>query len=164
MQAANPILPDSVDQILARKQTRADAEFDVTAMVDLVSLMNIYFLVTFVGIMSAEINLPAADHCHALDPDTAVVITLVSADDGQSIIVFLYDDKGEKLPPLSDPHEQDERVQAAVERGVSQKNKTAVLIKAEKPVKLRELSRIAAAAAVEGIKLHIAVMEKDVSP
>ena len=31
------------------KQTRhADAEFDITAMIDLVFMMNIYFLVTFV--------------------------------------------------------------------------------------------------------------------
>jgi hypothetical protein len=36
-----------------------------------------------------------------------------------------------------------------------------VLIKAEKNVRLREMNRIAAAAAREGVTLHIAVLEKD---
>jgi hypothetical protein len=48
-----------------------------------------------------------------------------------------------------------------VEKGVAADKKN-VLIKAEKKVRLRELFRISTAAAAAGVKLHVAVMEKDV--
>jgi hypothetical protein len=52
-------------------------------------------------------------------------------------------------------------VQAAVTEGVAA-GKTAVLLKAEKKVHCADLHRIATAASVEGVKLHVAVLEKDV--
>ena len=47
-----------------------------------------------------------------------------------------------------------------VEREAAQ-GKKAVLIKAEKGIRLREMKRIASSAAREGMTLHIAIMEKD---
>ena len=61
---------------------------------------------------------------------------------------------------INGAEEQTERVAAAVEQGKAS-GKTDVLIKAEKNVRLRELGRVAAAAAREGVTLHMAVMEKD---
>jgi hypothetical protein len=52
-------------------------------------------------------------------------------------------------------------VQAAIEEGVAG-GKTAVLLKAEKKVRLADLFRIATLASIEGVKLHVAVLEKDV--
>ena len=43
-----------------KRKAVEDPEFDVTAMVDLVSLMNIYFLVAWVMAMQNEVDLPAA--------------------------------------------------------------------------------------------------------
>src|SRR5262249_33957840 len=118
------------------------------------------FLVTFLTAALGEINLPTANHVAALDADTAVIVTLISSLDGQSIKVYLAD--GEKGDPITDVARQEEQVHKAVEQGVAE-GKTSVLIKAEKKVRLRELFRISTAAAVKGVKLHVAVVEKDES-
>jgi biopolymer transport protein ExbD len=145
----------------ARKDPQADAHFDITAMIDLVFMMNIYFLVTFVGAVMEEVNLPAADHAAPLDADVATVLTVLAGPDSQSVIVYVGD--GRQGPALADPEQQAERIAAAVDQGAAQ-GKRAVLIKAEKAVRLREMGRLAAAAAREGISLHLAVMEKDTAP
>ena len=57
--------------------------------------------------------------------------------------------------------QQEKRIQAAVEQGIAE-GKTAVLLKAEKKVRLADsVPRRRRAATAEGIKLHVAVMEKD---
>jgi hypothetical protein len=104
-------------------------------------------------------SLPAADHCAALDADTAVIVTVMRSLDGESVTVYLGD--GEEGEALTDSAEQEQRVQAAIEEGVAG-GKTAVLLKAEKKVRLADLFRIATLASIEGIKLHVAVLEKDV--
>ena len=53
-----------------------------------------------------------------------------------------------------------DRFRTAVEEGMAG-GKTAVLLKAEKRVRLSDLFRIATAASIEGVKLHVAVLEKD---
>ena len=108
-------------------------EFDITAMVDLVFMMNIYFLVTFVTVALGELNLPAAKHVLALDADSAVVFTVMKSLDGKSVVVYLSDrDKGE---PITDSAQQEKRIQEAVEQAKAA-GKTDVLIKAEKKVRL----------------------------
>lgn len=151
----------SFDLLVARKPMHDDAEFDITAMIDLVFMMNIYFLVTFLTAALGEIDLPAATHVAALDADSAQILTLIGALDGESVTVHLGDGKSGEA--VADAEEQDVRVREWVEQGAAA-GKTAVLIKAEKKVRLRELFRVATAAAVEGAKLHIAVMERDAGP
>jgi biopolymer transport protein ExbD len=148
-----------VGALMPRREVFADAEFDITAMVDLVFMMNIYFLVTFVTAALGEINLPAASHATALDGDTATVINVLAGPDYRSVRLYL----GEKIsgPPLVEPADQESRIADAVERAAAA-GKIAVLIKAEKGIRLREIKRIAAAASRENMSLHIAVMEKDV--
>jgi len=158
VQGASSILGSTAtDDLFARRPDHEPPEFDITAMVDLVFMMNIYFLVTFVAATGA-LNLPTADHVVPLDADKAVVFTVVRSLDGQAVTVYLGDsEKGEALPAGAD---QDERIQAAVEQGVAS-GKTEVLLKAEKKVRLADLFRVASAATVEGTKLHVAVTEKD---
>lgn len=133
-------------------------EFDITAMVDLVFMMNIYFLVTFVTVALGEMNLPAATHVAALDADSAVIFTLARSLDGKSVTLYVGD--GAKTEPINDAAQQEQRVQAAVENGAAE-GKKAVLLKAEKKVRLADLFRIATAASADGMKLHVAVMEKE---
>ena len=144
----------------ARKQD-AHPEFDITAMVDLVFMMNIYFLVTFVTAALGEINLPAANHAVALDGDKATVITVLAGIDARSVEVYLAD--GRKGRPILEPDDQATQIANAVDLAAA-RGKTAVLIKAEKNIRLREMKRIATAAAREGMTLHIAIMEKDTAP
>jgi hypothetical protein len=79
--------------------------------------------------------------------------------DGESVVVYLGE--GDQGEPISDSGEQERRIQAAIEEGVAS-GKTAVLLKAEKKVRLADMFRIATAASIEGLKLHVAVLEKDV--
>jgi biopolymer transport protein ExbD len=145
--------------LFARKPNPEMPEFDITAMVDLVFMMNIYFLVTFVTLALSQVDMPPALHCVPLDADSAVVITL--APGGRTAAVYLGDNA--KGTPVMGVAEQDRRVHALVERGVAE-GKTDVLLKAEKDVRLGDVFRMATVAAtVEGVKLHVGVMEKDVS-
>ena len=140
-----------------KRKAVEDPEFDVTAMVDLVSLMNIYFLVAWVMAMQNEVDLPAAKNVVAGDPDASVIVVVKQGD--QRIEVKIGEDnEGE---PLTDRAEILKQVEAAVKAG-SKEHKDTLLLKAEKEVAMKDISFIAgAAAAAENIKLRLAVLEKD---
>jgi biopolymer transport protein ExbD len=150
--------PSSSDGLIARRPDRETPEFDITAMVDLVFMMNIYFLVTFITVAMGEMSLPAADHALALDAETAVVLSVIRSLDGESVDVYLGN--GKKGEPLKDPAEQERQIQAALDEGVAA-GKTAVLIKAESKVRLADLFRISSLLAGHDLKLHVAVLERD---
>jgi len=78
--------------------------------------------------------------------------------DGKSVTVYVGD--GEKGEPLNDRTEQEQRIPAAIEKGIAE-GKKDVLLKAEKKVRLADMFRIATLATAEGVKLHVAVLEKD---
>jgi len=135
-----------------------EARFDITAMVDLVFMMNIFFLVTWVTAALAEVNLPAASHCVAADPETSVIVTVMGSD-SRKLEVFLGD--GRVGAPLVNPSEIEEKVLAAAQAGARERKDT-ILIKAERSARLRDVAHIAGSAAgVEGMKLRLAVMEKE---
>ncbi len=155
----SPSLEDPDNPLAVPRRVEADANFDVTAMIDLVFMMNIYFLVTTIGASMGELNLPAAKHCIAADRETSVVVSIIEGVDRSAGQVYVGD--GREGEPLVEREEQEKAVRAAVEEGVrSQKN--TVLIKAEKNVRLRDVARVAAAAAgVPGMELKLAVIEKE---
>jgi biopolymer transport protein ExbD len=142
-----------------RRSMHIDPEFDITAMVDLVFMMNIFFLVTFVTAALSEINLPAANHAVPLDSEKAAVITVLAGPDWKTVLVYLGD--GKTGAPIVEPDDQVTQIANAVERAAAE-GKESVLLKAEKGIRLREIKRIGAAASRDGMKLHIAIMEKDV--
>ncbi len=146
------------DDLVLRQPHREPPEFDMTAMVDLVFMMNIYFLVTFITVAMSGVELPSASHVAPLDAESAVVIT-IEGGDGKPVVAFLGDrEKGEAI---RDADQQEDRIRAAVEQGVAE-GKSEVLLKAEKKLRLGDLFRISSAASsVEGVKLNVAVMEKD---
>jgi biopolymer transport protein ExbD len=146
------------DALFSRRLDPEPPEFDITAMVDLVFMMNIYFLVTFVTVAMGELSLPTAKHVAALDADTATTFTLTRTLDGKSIAVSIGDGKTSEV--ITDVAQQDKRVQEAVEQGKAA-GKTEVLLKAEKKIHLSDLFRVATAASIEGTKLHVAVVERD---
>ncbi len=87
-----------------------DARFDVTAMVDLVFMMNIFFLVTWVGAAMAKMDLPRARHCSGADRDKSVIVTVLK---GPKI----YLGEANEGHPLS-ANEVDQRLQTAIEDGI----------------------------------------------
>lgn len=143
---------------ISAKRAEGDARVDMTAMIDLVFMMNIFFLVTSLVAALAEIDLPAAKHVVAADLETSVVLTVMNNPDGGRPLVYVGDGAGgDPLPGL----QQDSAIRTVVETQIRE-GKTAVVIKAEKDVPLREIARIASdAAGDDGVKIHLAVMEKD---
>jgi biopolymer transport protein ExbD len=150
------------DTLMSRRPSREQPEFDITAMVDLVFMMNIYFLVTFVG--AAALNLPAAKFVTALDADEAVIFTVTRSLDGKGATLYVGDSTDGE--PITDETEQAQRIQAAVEQGVAEGKKYA-LMKAERKVRMADFFRIASLAVAPvgdsgtRLTLHDAVMEKD---
>jgi biopolymer transport protein ExbD len=145
------------DTLLPGRGSSVQAQFDITAMIDLVFMMNIFFLVTTVGAALAELDLPAARHAVAAELDASVVIS-VTGGAGRQTLVYLGD--GASGEALLGSEEQEQRIRAACEAGVSG-GKATVLIKAEKSVPMREIVRLSNAASVEGAQLHLAVIEQE---
>ena len=147
----NPLVP--------RRKLHDEARFDITAMIDLVFMMNIFFLVTTVTAALAEIDLPAARHCAPADRDTSIVFTILAGPDrgpGELSI-----DEGPQGLSLADVDAHEPKIRAAVETAV-RSNKNTVLIKAETNVRLKDVSRVGAiAVAVPGTELKLAVFEKE---
>jgi len=73
------LLPDDDDgEMFPVKSSHDEAHFDITAMIDLVFMMNIYFMVTALVTAMAEIDLAQAAHCTPADKDGAVIISIMA--------------------------------------------------------------------------------------
>jgi biopolymer transport protein ExbD len=163
----NPSSTFDTEPLVARKPVVEDAHFDITAMVDLVFMMNIFFLVTWVGAALAEIDLPTARHCVPADPDQCVLVTMLTDAAGQSPLVYVGAVRS-TARSLDSP-DMDELLRTAIEKDVQDSRskpgavaKDTLLIKAEKRIRLQDVARVAAAAqAIEGMKLNLAVVEKE---
>jgi biopolymer transport protein ExbD len=148
----------SSDALVGRKRHKEMPEFDITAMVDLVFMMNIYFMVTFITAALAEMNLPTASHVEPLAADESVMIRVLGTLDGKSVTVSLGDDTD--APAIAGVDAQNEAIAAAVEQGKAE-GKKFVLLKAEKKVKLGDYYRLSIAARSEGMQLKDAVIEAE---
>lgn len=159
MTSANEQL-DSVDEdapILERRPVPLDVDLDITPMIDITFLLLIFFLVASVPDPTTAVDLPGARHGGGVRAANSVVVTVADGGNG-SATVYLGD--GKTGTPLSDnATQQEEEIQAAVVEGIQQ-GKANILIKAERGVKHKEVSRVAAAASKDQtVALHLAVME-----
>ena len=147
------------EPMIRRRGGHHEATFDITAMIDLVFMLNIFFLVTTVAAAQLEMDLPIVRHCLATDPEEAVMISL-AANNAQSVTVYLGD--GGNGEGLTEPEDQTRAVQQAVEEG-SRSGKRIILIRAEKSVKLKDVKRIGTAATrtITNMELRMAVIEKE---
>ncbi len=157
---SSPMFADDDAPLIAKKGHHNEANFDITAMIDLVFMMNIFFLVTMVTAALGEIDLASSRHCVPADGNESVIVSiLANPEEGAAGLVFLgAGDSGEQLMTLED---QERQIRTAVEEGVEAR-KTTFLIKAERNVSLRDVARVGGwAAAVQGVELKLAVIEKD---
>ena len=150
-----PVGEEEGGPVLPRRPVRDTADMDITPMIDITFLLLIFFLVASIPDAATAVQLPPARHGKAVNPRTSVILTVAEGGRPGGASVYLGDGKaGAPLPP--DPAEQDAKITSFVRDSY----RSTVLIKAEKGVKHREVSRVAAAAArVEGIQLHLAVLE-----
>ncbi|MDZ4685043.1 MAG: biopolymer transporter ExbD [Planctomycetaceae bacterium] len=149
---------DDEEPLTPHRGKHDEANFDITAMIDLVFMLNIFFMVTTVTAALSEMDLPVVRHCVATDAESAVVVSLVTHD-GHEATVYLSDSPDGN--GLIGPEEQSQGVREAVEEGF-RSGKRVLLIKAERAVKLRDVRRVSAAVnAAPGMELRMAVIEQD---
>jgi biopolymer transport protein ExbD len=134
-----------------------DVDMDITPMIDIVFLLLIFFIVCSTAASQVAVDLPPARYGKGVSEQNSVVFSVEAAEGTGSAEVYVGDLGGEKLPDDRDSQEQ--RIRDEVERGVAD-GKIDVVIKAAKDVKHKEVSRVGAAVGqVEGIRLHMAVLE-----
>jgi len=147
--------------LVQKRNLREEVEMDITPMIDITFLLLIFFLVCSTPDQQSSIELPTARHGKGVGERDSVIITL--SDEGvDSAPVYLADGKieSERLP--DDLDQQKEMIRLAVDQGRREEGKESVLIKADRNVASREVSRvIKAVSAVEGTKIHLAVLESD---
>ena len=144
--------------IVFRPPKRQIEGIDMTPMIDCVFLLLVFFLVGSIPDLKTTVELAPARYGAGTDPHTATIVTIADRGSPGPALVYLADGKiGAPLP--DDPTAQQAAVTAAVQDGFF-KGKRDVLVKAERSVKHREVSRVAIAAGqVEGIRLYLAVFE-----
>jgi len=146
---------------LPRRPLQDSAELDITPMIDITFLLLIFFLVASTPDSQTAVELPPAEHGKGVSEVNSVILTVADRGANQAPAVYVADGKvGAPLP--EDTAAQEAAIIKAVEQGFFVDGKTNVLVKAEKNIKHRHVSRVAAAAGaaqVDTLQLHIAVLE-----
>ncbi len=137
---------------------RSDDEVDMTPMIDCVFLLLIFFLVGSIPDLKTAVELAPARYGAGADPFRSVIVTVADAGENQPAAVYIAD--GKIGAPLSgDPAAQHAALVEALKQGI-QEGKTTFMIKAEKSVKHRDVSRVASAAKdIEKTDLYLAIFE-----
>ena len=163
---SNPLAPadDALEveepPVLARDREEIDAEMDITPMIDCVFLLLIFFIVCSTMEQQSPIDLAEARHGIAVGEREAIIISLTEGG-VDAAPVYLADG------PVNDPLPNDddvirERVVEYIKEEQAKEAKIDVLIKADKGVAHRDVSRvIKAVSQVEGLNIHLAVAESD---
>ena len=141
----------------AASQKAVDDEMDITPMIDMTFLLLVFFIVASTPDVQTAVELPPAHFGQGVSQHRATLVTVAQSGDDR-IQIYLADGKvGPALP--DDQDEQERLIRQAVEDGIGA-GKSEVIIKAERGVRHREVSRIAAAAgSVEGARLYVAIFE-----
>jgi biopolymer transport protein ExbD len=155
---------DLADSFLPNRKPAdgGDFDMDITPMIDITFLLLIFFLVCSIPDPQTAIELPKARYGEGVGEKNSVIITL--GDEGiDSAPIYLADGKiGQPIEGTLD--QQALLIRAAIEKGKYDQEmpKENVLIKADRNVAHRDVARvIKSASKVEGMKIHLAVMETD---
>ncbi|GAB6166301.1 hypothetical protein JCM19992_23010 [Thermostilla marina] len=142
-----------------RRPRRESVDPDITPMIDVTFLLLIFFLVASSMDVQSSAEIPEARYGTGIPQQECVILTVAERSGGRLPLVYLGD--GKKGEPLPDDIEAQERLIAqAVAEGL-RAGKSRVLIKAEKGVKNRDVTRIAAAASQEqGVRIYLGVVDK----
>jgi len=155
----SPLNRDDDLAFIVPRRHREESEMDITPMIDITFLLLIFFIVASRIDADTQVTLPSARHGTAVATKSSVMLTL--AGDEPTIIY-----KGDGTVPgteLSSTDAEDQEVEIAeyVQQAMDG-GKENVILKAEKNVKHREVSRVAKAIGlVEGSRLFVAVLEEN---
>jgi biopolymer transport protein ExbD len=146
--------------IALRGRATEDFEMDITPMIDITFLLLIFFLVCSTPAENTSVDLAKARHGKGVSERNSTIIT-ISDEASDPAPVYLADGKtGDPL--TNDLDEQSELIAEAVRTDREEHDKENVLIKADRNVAHREVSRvIKAVSRMEGAKIFLAVLESD---
>ncbi len=135
-----------------------EADMDITPMIDITFLLLIFFIVASRIDAETQISLPTARNGVAVATKNSVVISLAGA---EPATIYKGDGTvtGTELSS-EDPADQESEIVDYIQRAMDE-GKTNVILKAEKSVKHREVSRVAKAVGqLDDARLYVAVMEE----
>jgi len=150
---------DDAPPMLKRRDRGDDVDMDITPMIDITFLLLIFFIVCSTPDQKHSFELAEARHGKGVSERESIFIT-VSAESADPAPVYLAEGlTGEPL--TNDADEQKELIREAVEKGRLDL-KENVIIKADRNCAYRDVERVVkAVSAVEGAKIHLAVLESD---
>jgi biopolymer transport protein ExbD len=157
--------PEPLDDDLPslRRQVRPQREeidMDITPMIDMTFLLLIFFLVSSTPDQQTAIDLPPAQHGVGVSQLESIVFTIAA---GGVNVAPVYAADG-RVPGTELPEERETRrarVRELVEEGFRD-DKTDVVIKGDKNVAHRDVAQLVRAASqVNGVKIHLAVLDAD---
>ncbi len=152
---------------IARRTAADDTDMDITPMIDVTFLLLIFFLYTSVPDAQSAVEKPPARLGEAVDPRSAVVLTMVPDGTPDVTLLYLSERRGDgDRSPLRLTEEPLARADLAairnyIRQGIDEQHKTFVLLNAERRVIYRDIVRIREIAHEEGIQVRNAVQESD---
>jgi biopolymer transport protein ExbD len=140
------------------RRNLVEADMDITPMIDLTFLLLIFFLVSSTPDKATVVDLPEANHGVGVSQLNSVIFT-IGVGGLNTAPVYAADGRVPGTELSDDLQTRSDQIRDAVEKGFRE-NKTNVVIKADRNVAHREVARvIKAVSQVEGVKIHLAVLE-----
>lgn len=147
--------------IVLGRRTVEEADMDITPMIDMTFLLIIFFLVSSIPDVQTAVELPPARYGVGVGSRTAIILTVADRGGPGPARVYIDDGKHPESLLPDDPEAQAEQIRQYVEREMAG-GKNQVLIKAERSVRHRDVSRVSAAVGeASGELLYLAVFETD---
>ena len=158
-ESESPLSPDDDLAFVIPRRQLEESDMDITPMIDITFLLLIFFIVASRIDADTQVTLPSARHGTAVATKSSVMLTLAGEEPAT-----IY--KGDGTVPgteLSSTDAEDQELEIAdyVQQAMDD-GKENVILKAEKNVKHRDVSRVAKAIGlVEGSRLYVAVLEEN---
>jgi biopolymer transport protein ExbD len=150
---------DEAPLVRSRERTE-DADMDITPMIDITFLLLIFFVVCSIADRQTSIELAKATHGKGVTERDSIIITVAGG--GIDAAPVYLSDGVAGAPLAGDWDAQRDLIESAVSQAQSDAQKENVLIKADRHVAHRDVARvIKAASRVEGMKIHLAVLEDE---
>lgn len=144
-----------------RSMLSSDDDMDITPMIDITFLLLIFFIVASKMDTGSDVTLPLALNGTAVTMKSSAVLTLIG-DNPDFVDVYYGEGNAQRRFNAIDPIVQEELVVGFVEDALHASTpKQQVVVRADKAVKHREVSRILRAIGrVAGARAYVAVLEE----
>jgi biopolymer transport protein ExbD len=153
---------------MVRRGLADDTDMDITPMIDVTFLLLIFFLYTSVPDAQSAVEKPPARLGEAVDPRSAVVLTMVPDRSPDITLLYLSEQRGGegdsrplRLTEAPLAGEEVAAIRNYIRQAREQQHKTFVLLNAERRVIYRDIVRIREIAHEEGLEVRNAVQESD---